>query len=179
MLQKSMPSSNGDSRKELESSSFFNKLSKNGKIALIVGLIGLVASLTTILEYFGLNPFEQSGSPARTVNGLPEGTQKTTNSIPPTQYVVVLSNSGPQTISFRDPVAQIESISSTVTTYVDDAVLLFDISGTTYSTPVIPNSNLLLTFSDPLDVSNVRISIDGRDHQDDAVHLEYVYPNEI
>lgn len=106
---------------------------------------------------------------------LPAGTSISTGqSNPGIWQNVVFSNPGPQTKTFPNPDGQLSALWVSVTTYVQSAVLYFDSGGVTYTKNVSPNSNTLLTFANPLDVSNVIISIQDRGYSDDASDIGYV-----
>lgn len=118
--------------------------------------------------------------PVATADSLPAGTSVTGGSYPSGGdiHVVVVSNPGAQTISFPDPSGPVEELFSTVTTYVSGAVLYFDYQGSTYSKSISPNSNTLMIFPEPFDISNVRMTIQDRGYPDDAVHAGYFYADE-
>lgn len=111
---------------------------------------------------------------------LPSGTSVTAGPYPSGGeiHVVVLSDPNKKTINFPDPDGPVESLFSTVTTYVSGAVIYFESDGTAYSKSISPNSNTMMTFSEPLDISDVRITISGRGYSDDAVHAGYFYTDE-
>jgi hypothetical protein len=110
-------------------------------------------------------------------DSLPPGTSVTTGPYPEGGeiHVIVVSNLGPQTISFPNPSGDVIKLFSSVTTSVSGAVLYFDSAGITYSQTIAPNSNTMLTFPSSLSISNVRVSIANRGFPDDAVHVGYFY----
>lgn len=126
--------------------------------------------------HFGYYATQSPSPPTQPSDALPSGATKTTSSSYPADFqtqVVVLSDPNLKTINFQSPGNQVTKIFSTVTTYVQNAVLYFDNAGTTYSVKISPNSNTVITFSTSLSVSNVRVKIDGRGYADDAVHFGY------
>jgi len=116
---------------------------------------------------------DTDGCPDQSDN-LPSGASVSTGQqYPGPLNNVIFSNSGPQTKPFPNPSGPVNSIWATVTTYVQGAVLYFDSGGTTYSKSIGPNSNTLITFSSPISISNVRISIQDRGYSNDQGNVAY------
>lgn len=124
-----------------------------------------------------------TGNPSDTVsnvaasqqNYLPAGSSILTGQQSPGNVnSAVFSNSGPQTKYFSSPSNQVNGIWTTVSTYVNGAILYFDFNGNTYSTNIYPNSNTLISFSGPMSISNVRMSIQDRGSSNDIVGVAYV-----
>lgn len=139
-------------------------LNKNSTIAIALAALLLVAVI----------PFQNARAE------LPSGADVTTGSYPSGGdiHVVEVSNPGAQTIEFPDPDAMVQSVFSTVTSYVSGAVLYFDSDGVTYSRSISPNSNTLITFSQPLGISSMWMTIQDRGYSNDAVHAGYFYADE-
>ena len=109
-------------------------------------------------------------------DSLPSGTNVSSGPYPRGGeiHVVVLADPG-LSISFPDPSGPLYRLFSTVTGGVYGAVLHFDSGGVSYSIDVSPNSNTLMSFSHPIAVTNVRVTIQSRGYSDDAVHVGYFY----
>jgi predicted secreted protein with PEFG-CTERM motif len=113
--------------------------------------------------------------PSQTQNNLPNGALVYTGQqSPQSTNTVVFSNPGPQTQYFQSPNTDIDGIWANVSTYVNGAVLYFDSEGKTYSLEILPNSNTWISFNSSIDVSNVRINIDGRFYSSDIGRIAYV-----
>lgn len=179
-----------ESRKDKPTTGEFHAtLKRSTVLAIAAVVVSSVVALFTYPVVIDSLTGVQNGSPPNDNEGnlsdegslteldgsLPPGTEESTRSFRPTEHVIVLYDSGAQQLNFPPPVAPVKQVVTTVTTYVSGAVLVFDVGETTYSKDVIPNSNTVLTFPEPLDISNVRMSISGRGYPDDAAHVEYVY----
>ena len=124
---------------------------------------------------FLVTPTTASYSPSLQQSNLPNGASVyTSQQSPGPLYSVAFSNSGPQTQYFTIPNIQVNGIWATVSTYVSGAVLYFDSNGRTYSMDIYPNSHTWISFSNPMSVSNVRMSIDDRVYSSDVGSISYV-----
>ncbi|QUC65161.1 fibronectin type III domain-containing protein [Nitrosopumilus sp. K4] len=122
-----------------------------------------------------VTPSNTSYYPFQTQNYLPNGALVYTGQQPPYSTMTVeFSNPGPQTQYFQSPNIDIDGIWATVSTYVNGAVLYFDSEGKTYSLEILPNSNTWISFNNSMDISNVRINIDGRIYSSDIGRIGYV-----
>ena len=120
-------------------------------------------------------PSSSAYSPSQTQNKLPYGTSVYTGQQSPNPVDTVLfSNPGPQTQYFQSPNTDIDGIWATVSTYVNGAVLYFDSNDKTYSLEIEPNSNTWISFNSPMNISNVRLNIDGRSYSSDIGSIAYV-----
>jgi hypothetical protein len=140
--------------------------------------IGLVRRSATAFALCSLLLLSVLNFQNANADSLPPGTSIATGGPYPVGgeiHVVVVSNSGPQTITFSNPSGDVIKLFSSVTNYVSGAVLYFDSGGFTYSQAIVPASNTMLTFSNSLSISNVRVSIANREFPDDAVHVGYFY----
>jgi predicted secreted protein with PEFG-CTERM motif len=110
-----------------------------------------------------------------TQNSLPAGTSFVTGQqAPGPLYTVQFSNPGPQTQFFSPTGSQVNGIWATVSTYIHGAILYFDSGGVTYSRAIDPNSNTWMSFSIPLTVSNIRMSIQDRGYSNDQASISLI-----
>jgi Fibronectin type III domain len=122
-----------------------------------------------------VTPTSASYNPSAQQNNLPSSTSVYLGQQSPgNANNVVFTNSGPQTQYFSSPSAQVYGIWTTVSTYVVGTVLYFDSNGNTYSATISPNSNMLISFSSPMSISNVRVSIHDRGYSNDMASVAYV-----
>ncbi|HET6459069.1 MAG TPA: fibronectin type III domain-containing protein [Nitrosopumilaceae archaeon] len=125
-----------------------------------------------------VTPTSISYVPAPQQGNLPAGSSVyLSQPSPGNAYNVVFSNSGSQTQSFSSPTDQVNGIWVTASTFVNGAVLYFDSNGNTYSIAISSNSNTLISFSNSMSVSNVRMNIQYRGFSSDTGSVAYLYSN--
>ncbi len=118
--------------------------------------------------------YQNIASQPTIINYLPTGTiVNTSQQSPGSLNTVRFSDPGPQTQYFSSPSDKVTGIWATVSTYVSGAVLYFDLNGNTYSMNIDPSSRTLISFSSPMSISNVRMSIDYRGYSSDVGSVSY------
>jgi hypothetical protein len=106
---------------------------------------------------------------------LPEGTLLTLDEpYPGKAHDIQFNMSGFQIHRFPNPEGYVKKLYSTVTTNVQGAILFFEVEEKTFSKSIDPNSDMVLTFPNPIEVSNVRIAIEDAQYADDAASLGYL-----
>lgn len=111
---------------------------------------------------------------------LPAGTVVSNNNVivPDENNVLLFAKEGPQSVSFPEPSGKVTAIVAMVTTYVEGAVLHFNVDGKQYSHSIFPNTNTMISFDKPVTVSEVVISYESRGYPDDQGHVGYFYAPE-